>query len=364
MLRHKFFESNELLENPLFHNVENFDNEFSNEYIHTFEFQNNSSKDESSSNFNEHDLYFYNNNKNMNEINNNEDIKENENKEKNKNIDNIFKENDKFNPFVQNKVNNEIDISKKENFKEKTILETTDLTNKKLNTNISQEKQNKNINQINSNLNKINSVNLSIDATQSIKYINNNNFLGKKRENNYISFSDKYIKKVRILIIKMIIIFINDLIIKFTNNDIGKGMCEKKFVEINKKDLTHSPVEYDKEFLNKKIKEILSSISKKFTNVLPKNNKELLEYLLNLKDKGKYFQELFDLSFLDCLEHIRGNKNNELLNGFPTIDKIIEKEMKSLSKYNLAHLKSCFVNYKELVENKKSRKSKNNQNKK
>ena len=162
----------------------------------------------------------------------------------------------------------------------------------------------------------------------------------------------------------MIIIFINELIIKFTNNDIGKGMCEKKFVEINKKDLTHSSVEYDKEFLNKKIKEILSSISKKFTNVLDKNNKELLEYLLNLKDKGKYFQELFDLSFLDCLEHIRGNKNNELLNGFPTIDKIIEKEMKSLSKYNLAHLKSCFVNYKELVENKKSRKSKNNQNKK
>ena len=364
MLRHKFFESNELLENPLFHNVENFDNEFSNEYIHTFEFQNNSSKDESSSNFNEHDLYFYNNNKNMNEINNNEDIKENENKEKNKNIDNIFKENDKINPFVQNKVINEIDISKKENFKEKTILETTDLTNKKLNTNISQEKQNKNINQINSNLNKINSVNLSIDATQSIKYINNNNFLGKKRESNYITFSDKYIKKVRILTIKMIIIFINDLIIKFTNNDIGKGMCEKKFVEINKKDLTHSSVEYDKEFLNKKIKEILASISKKFTNVLPKNNKELLEYLLNLKDKGKYFQELFDLSFLDCLEHIRGNKNNELLNGFPTIDKIIEKEMKSLSKYNLAHLKSCFVNYKELVENKKSRKSKNNQNKK
>ena len=341
MLRHKFFESNELLENPLFHNVENFDNEFSNEYIHTFEFQNNSSKDESSSNFNEHDLYFYNNNnKNMNEINNNEDIKENENKEKNKNIDNIFRENDKF--------------------KEKTILETTDLTNKKLNTNISQEKQNKNINQINSNLNKINSV----GATQSIKYINNNNFLGKKRESNYITFSDKYIKKVRILTIKMIIIFINDLIIKFTNNDIGKGMCEKKFVEINKKDLTHSSVEYDKEFLNKKIKEILASISKKFTNVLAKNNKELLEYLLNLKDKGKYFQELFDLSFLDCLEHIRGNKNNELLNGFPTIDKIIEKEMKSLSKYNLAHLKSCFVNYKELVENKKSRKSKNNQNKK
>ena len=45
---------------------------------------------------------------------------------------------------MQNKVINEIDISRKENIEKKTILETTDLTNQKLNKNISQEKQNEN----------------------------------------------------------------------------------------------------------------------------------------------------------------------------------------------------------------------------
>ena len=53
-------------------------------------------------------------------------------------------------------------------------------------------------------------------------------------------------------------------------------------------------------------------------------------------------------------------KNNELLNGFPTIDKIIENEMKKLRNFDINKLKSCFENYKDLVERRRSRKSKNN----
>ena len=78
--------------------------------------------------------------------------------------------------------------------------------------NISQKKQNKNINQINFNLNVTNLECLLLGTTQSIKSINNNNFLGKKRESYYITFSDKYIKKVRILLITAIITFINQKI--------------------------------------------------------------------------------------------------------------------------------------------------------
>ena len=124
--------------------------------------------------------------------------------------------------------------------------------------------------------------------------------------------------------------------------------------------MTNSSVEYDKEFLYKKLKEILSCVSKKYTNILAIKNKKLIGYLLNLKEKGEYFQKLFDLSFLDFLEHINGNKNNELLDGFPTIDKIIKNEMKKLRNFDINKLKSCFENYKDLVERRRSRKSKNN----
>ena len=134
------------------------------------------------------------------------------------------------------------------------------------------------------------------------------------------------------MLIKAIIIYINELVKKITI----------------------------KEFLYKKLKEILSCVSKKYTNVLAIKNKKLIGYLLNLKEKGEYFQKLFDLSFLDFLEHINGKKNNELLDGFPTIDKIIKNEMKKLRNFDINKLKSCFENYKDLVERRRSRKSKNN----
>ena len=128
-----------------------------------------------------------------------------------------------------------------------------------------------------------------------------------------------------------------------------------------KEDLSHSSVEYDKEFLDKKLIEILSSISKKYTNYLNNENKKLIEYLINLEDKGKYFQKLFELSFLDCIEHINGTKISELLNGLPTMEEMLKNEMKSLSKDDFNNLKECFMNYEQIVKIKKSRKSKKSQ---
>ena len=45
---------------------------------------------------------------------------------------------------------------------------------------------------------------LSKGTTQSI-YINNNNFLGKKRESNYDTFGDNYFKKVKVLLLNLYI---------------------------------------------------------------------------------------------------------------------------------------------------------------
>ena len=170
----------------------------------------------------------------------------------------------------------------------------------------------------NTNINEINVTNISNE-----NLINNeeNHFMGKKHQrddtNEYTYIPDKYVKKSRIISLNYILNFINQLILLFTT-------LKKQLFPIDKKDLTHSSVGYDKKFLSKKLKEILSSISEKFTNVLKDENKDLIEDLINLQDKGKFFQELFELSFLDCLEHISGKKNIEILNGLPLLDEIVK----------------------------------------
>ena len=201
----------------------------------------------------------------------------------------------------------------------------------------------------------LNGINISYSSNENINNNETNKYIGRKKQKNDTNeesyIPDKYIKKTRIMILNSIITFINQQIILFTTK-------RKRFLSINKKDLSHSSVEYDKEFLEKKLKEILSSISKKYTNYLDTENKKLIEYLINLEDKGKYFQELFELSFLDCIEHINGTKTSELLNGLPTMEEMFKNEMKKLNGFDIDKLKNCFMKYEQKVINKKPRKSK------
>ena len=169
-------------------------------------------------------------------------------------------------------------------------------------------------------INKIKNLNTDKTDYSTIKETKNNNFI------NEIYIPDIFVKKIKMLVLKKSYNFINEKIIKIFNNNIGKGICIKQLLPINKFVLYHSSVEEDKEFLNKKLKEIFSSISNKYTSVLNTKNKNLIDDLINLEEHGKYFSELFELSFLDCLEHIRGTKNSELLDELPKIDDIINNE--------------------------------------
>ena len=169
-------------------------------------------------------------------------------------------------------------------------------------------------------INKIKNLNTDKTDYSTIKETKINNFI------NEIYIPDIFVKKIKMLVLKKSYNFINEKIIKIFNNNIGKGICIKQLLPINKFVLYHSSVEEDKEFLNKKLKEIFSSISNKYTSVLNTKNKNLIDDLINLEEHGKYFKELFELSFLDCLEHIRGTKNSELLDDLPNIDNIINNE--------------------------------------
>ena len=198
----------------------------------------------------------------------------------------------------------------------------------------------------------------------------NKDFLNKKRKANNKNehqsqfIHDCFVKKIRIIILNSIINFINEKIKILLNNNIGKGIFIKQILPINKTILYHSSVEYDKEFLNKKLKEILSSISKKYTNYLSNKNEELIEYLINLEDKGKYFQELFDLSFVGCLKHIRGTKNTELLNDLPKLDNILIQNEKNINEKEINNYKYIINNYESIIDIKKARKKKKTKNSK
>ena len=173
-------------------------------------------------------------------------------------------------------------------------------------------------------------------------------YLRKKR-----SVSDNEIKKGRNILLNSIFRFVNKKISIFYNNDIGKGIGIKQFVKISKKELNHSNVEFDKNYLNTKLKEIFSGdISGKFTNFLINKNEKLLQNLIKID----YFKELFELTFLQCIEHINGTKFIPLLEGFETLDEILLNEEEKLKENDIENYKYIIENYKQCVENKFSRK--------
>ena len=199
------------------------------------------------------------------------------------------------------------------------------------------------------------------DNTKVNAINNNNEYLNKKRKykfhDNKLSSDDHIIKKIRIMILNAIFKFVNEKIKTLFNDNIGKSICTKQFISISRTYyLSHSNVEFDKIFIHTKLKEILSwKISRKYTVYLDNHNKMLVQYLINEEKNGKYFQELFELSFLDCLDHICDKRNNELFNGLDKIDEIITNEGNLLNEDEKEIYKYYIIHYETAVNNKKRR---------
>ena len=175
-------------------------------------------------------------------------------------------------------------------------------------------------------------------------------YLGKKRKN-----SDNSLKKARIMLLNSIFRFVNKKIKEAFKNDIGKGIMTKQFIKLSKQNLSHSTVEFDKKYLNKPLKEIFTeNVSEKYTNYLQNKNKELFQEIKDLD----YFKEIFELKFLDCINHITGKHYLSLLEGFETIEEIIKEENKKFDKKDIELYKDIIGNYIGLTDDKISRKPK------
>ena len=188
-------------------------------------------------------------------------------------------------------------------------------------------------------------------------------YLQKKTKKNTKAKYNKYNKPIKIinkckhLLLNAIFDFINNKIKELYNNDIGKGVFEKQLKTLNKKEKSESNVNFNKELLNRTIKDIFSeSISGKYTFYPQDYNKKIIESLLGEKDliKKDFFNNLFNLTFLQCLEHYRGSKFYNELNGM----RLYEEDFNNVKDNELYEsLKVLFLNdFENKINKRRSRK--------
>ena len=140
---------------------------------------------------------------------------------------------------------------------------------------------------------------------------------------------------------------------------------KKKILDINKQQVAITNIDYNQKFIKKTIGTILSdTISTRFTNYRPKHNEELIKRLKKEENKNirEYFEKLFNLTFLDCVDHFIGNEKLEILEGM-TLFEEMKDDHAQLEKRNidlndesyLENLKYYFENYESILKAKKSR---------
>ena len=197
---------------------------------------------------------------------------------------------------------------------------------------------------------------------------NSINFLKKKRGRNSSSSKegvhgknsdDNLRRKCKHLVLKSVFDFINAKIRIMYDNNINKGLLTKKLLTINQQQISDATIFFNKNFLYKRLKDIFSvSISKRYTNYLETHNKNLINFLMKEeKDeyKKEYFNGLFNLRFIDCLEQFRGTADYFYLDGLTTFDEI-KSEFEKDKNY-LAILTKYIFNYENITMNKKERNS-------
>jgi len=194
--------------------------------------------------------------------------------------------------------------------------------------------------------------------------------LGRKRKGDSTSsshskYSDDNLRRVsKHLVLDSDFKLINKKIEEKYNGNISHGIFVKQLLILNKKNISDTSIQPNKDFLKKTLGEIFSeNISSRYTTYNPCHNNLIINELINEKDKDKknYFEKLFSITFVDSLKHFRGTQKIEELEGMKGFN-----DIKSKYKDDADYLKSLeyyIMNYEEILNNKrikKPRKEKNN----
>ena len=193
----------------------------------------------------------------------------------------------------------------------------------------------------------------------------------KKNESKHTKYAnDNMIRNIKSIVINHMMDFINKKIEeKYINN--GNGIRIKKLLKMKKEQVSNTKTNYNIDFMNKKLKDIFSeNITSRYTNPIrypPEKNKNLIEELTNEQDEEKknYFNNLFNLTFIDCLEHFINKKFIPILKDlelFEEIIKVPEKSKKMDLNINedeyIKFLKKFLENYEYILRSIKQRNKK------
>jgi len=192
--------------------------------------------------------------------------------------------------------------------------------------------------------------------------------LGRKcKRNKYINPKDKKVhdkftpdnlrKKVKNLVLKNLLEFINNKI-KSMYNNIGHGNSEKKLFCLKAQKIDTYNLYFD--FMNKNLKDIFSQeISEKCSNHPKDHNKNIIDSLINDKDEKNYFTKLFGLTFDDCLKNFRGDKYIKELEGFKDFSFVKEQLLIENGEEYVNCLEEKMKNLEELICKKVKKDGKN-----
>lgn len=186
---------------------------------------------------------------------------------------------------------------------------------------------------------------------------------GKKTHNKYTY--DNLKRSCKHLVIENIMKFINRKIYIKYNGNIGAGIVKKELVKLEQFQKKNSKAEFNKIFLKKTLKEILSqNITKRIKFLSKDHNKKLIEKLL--EEKREDFESLFNLTFIECVDHFIGKKFIEELDGLKLFselkDEIITKHEDGENYYQ--NLEIFLKEFEQRINNAKPRNTKSKENQK
>jgi hypothetical protein len=195
--------------------------------------------------------------------------------------------------------------------------------------------------------------------------------IGRKKKSNeglgeHNKFSDdNLIRRVKNIVLENLLLFINQKIISVYSNDNQNSQNDlkhKQLLKLSQKQVEKKNVEYNKSFLNRTLQSIFSGdISTKYKKYKVKHNQNLIEELLNEQDEEKrlFFQNIFNLSFLDVLKHFRRNIFLKELSEMKSFNDYLNKTDFGNNSKDYKEILIIFMNnYEKIVMEKHSRKGK------
>ena len=199
-----------------------------------------------------------------------------------------------------------------------------------------------------------------------------NELLGKKRQcENHTKFAfDNVVRKIKSKLFGALLIILNKSLEKDQNPNSKQDFKEKKgevktecFLKPDQKIIIQTNVEENKKLLDSKLRDIFSQkVSTKAKNYSKQYqldyNKNFIEKIKNDETRKKT-NDILDMTFLQCMEHFRGSKRYEALNGLEKEYENVIKEMRDEEDYMESFVEQL-NKFEIMYSQKKARKSKKN----